>query len=368
MGDGQGKLTKHNRLLMADEKNIKDLHIKVCLAHNVEAGVSAGFERIKLSGGFPDFSFSEMDTSCDFLGKTLSLPLMIAPLTGGGSLSRNINRRLAEAAETLGLGMAIGSQKLMLDNLVSSDSYFLRDIAPNIPFFANIGITHVKRGRDYLLKAVESIEADGLILYVNPIQEALQAEEEKDFRDILPKLEEIIADFPYPVILKEVGAGMPEPLIRWAAGKQGIRGIDVAGLGGTNWARIEGLLSERDNALYESLGMETIEAVITARKRLRVDQYLIASGGVRNGIDIAKALALGADLVSMGLPFLRWACQSSEEIIKGVTAIKQELQVAMWYTGSISVKELPGKYSLRLCPMDCAVAGDFGAQSSFGSK
>jgi len=344
---------------MADSQtNLKDLHIKVCLAHDVESGASAGFEKVKLLGGFPDFTFSEMDTTCDFLGKTLSIPLMISPLTGGGSLSKDINVRLAKAAEKLGLGMAVGSQKLMLDKLVSRDSYYLRDVAPHIPFFANIGIAHVKRGRDYLLKAVESIEADGLILYFNPVQDALQTEGEKDFRDILPKLHEIMSDFPYPVILKEVGAGMPEDLVKWAAGEQGICGVDVAGLGGTSWARIEGLLTERDSALYESLGTETIEAVITARRQLRKDQCLIASGGVRSGIDVAKAIALGADLVSMGLPFLRWASQSVEEVIKGVTAVKQQLQVAMWYTGSASVKELSGKYSLRLCPMAWTATGE----------
>ena len=324
--------------------NKKDLHIKACLTHDVETTASGGFARVKLAGGFPDFAFSEMDVSCEFLGKILSLPLMIAPLTGGGSLSKKINRRLATAAETLGLGMSVGSQKLMLDKVAPPDSYLLRDVAPNIPLLANLGIVHVKRGKDYLLRAVESIGADGLILYANPIQEVLQDEGERDFRGILAKLEEILADFPYPIILKEVGAGIPESLIRWTAGFKGVQGVDVAGLGGTNWARIEGLMSDRDYELYESLGMETVEAIIMARTHLRDDRYLIASGGIRNGIDMAKALALGADIVSIGLPFLRWASQSLEEIIKGVAALKQELQVAMWYTGSSRLKELRGKY------------------------
>ena len=325
-------------------RNKKDLHIKACLTHDVETAVSSGLERVKLAGSLPDFSFAEMDFSCEFLGRTLSLPLMIAPITGGGSLSRRINRRLAKAAESLGLAMAVGSQKLMLDNLAVPDSYLLRDIAPNVPLLANIGLVHVKRGRDYLLRAVESIQADGLILYVNPIQEALQEGGEKDFRGLLKQLEETAADFPYPILLKEVGAGIPESLAVWAAQKNGIRGIDVAGLGGTNWAKIEGLMSNLDYELYESLGTETAEGILAARRHLRPDQYLIASGGVRNGIEMAKALAMGAHLVSMALPFLRWASQSLEEIEQGVKALKQQLQVAMWYTGSSNIKELQGKY------------------------
>ncbi len=324
--------------------NKKDLHIKACLTQNVETTVSSGLERVKLVGGFPDFSFSEMDLKCEFLGKALSLPLVIAPLTGGGSLSRRINRRLAKAAESLGLAMAVGSQKLMLDNLAAPDSYLLRDIAPHVPLLANIGVVHVKRGRDYLLRAVESIKADGLILYVNPIQEALQEGGEKDFHGLLNQLEKIAADFPYPILLKEVGAGIPESLAAWAAARNGIKGVDVAGLGGTNWARIEGLMSDLDYELYESLGTETAESVITTRRHLRQDQYLIASGGIRNGIEMAKALAMGANLVSMALPFLRWAAQSLEHILQGVNVLKQQLQVAMWYTGSSSIKELQGKF------------------------
>jgi isopentenyl-diphosphate delta-isomerase len=305
--------------------NKKDSHIKACLTHDVEAAVSSGFERIRLTGGFPDFSFSEMNFNGEFLGKTLSLPLMIAPLTGGGSLSRRINRRLAKAAERLGLAMAVGSQKLMLDNLAAPDSYLLRDIAPHIPLLANIGLVHVKRGKEYLLRAVESIEADGLILYINPIQEALQEGGEKNFHGLLRQLEEIIADFPYPILLKEVGAGIPESLAVWAAARSGIRGVDVAGLGGTNWARIEGLMSDQDYELYESLGTETSESIIATRRHLRPDQYLVASGGIRNGIEMAKALAMGAHLVSMALPFLRWASRSLEDILQGVNRTEKAI-------------------------------------------
>ncbi|WP_435550371.1 type 2 isopentenyl-diphosphate Delta-isomerase [Desulfobacterium sp. N47] len=328
-------------------QQIKSRHIKVCLKHDVQTTVSNGLEKVRLTVALPDFLFSEMDLQCEFLGKTLSLPLLIAPLTGGCGLSRRINRNLAEAAERMGLAMAVGSQKLMLDNISSPDSYLLRDIAPNIPLLANVGLVHVKRGKDYLLKAVESIEADGLILYINPLHEVLQEGGEKDFRGLLEELEKISADFPYPIMLKEVGTGIPESVVKWAAAKNGIRGVDVAGLGGTNWARIEGLISGQNYELYESLGIETAESILIARKHLRDEQYLIASGGIRNGVEIAKALAMGANLVSMALPFLLWASHSLEEIIKGVSALKKELQVAMWCMGSINIKDMRGKFILR---------------------
>lgn len=325
----------------------KDNHIKTCLTCDVEAAVSGGFEKIKLLGVLPEFCFSAIDTSCEFLGKKLALPLVIAPLTGGGRLSEKINRRLATAAETLGLAMCLGSQKLMLDNACSPHSYLLRSVAPSVPLLANIGLVHVKRGRSYLLKAVESIAADALSLYVNPIQEVLQEGGERDYCGLIEGLEDILPDFPYPIILKGVGCGIPENLVKWAAGKTEIKGIDVAGLGGTNWIRIEGLMSGSNHELYESLGTETTEAIITARKYLPSGRYLIASGGIRNGVDIAKAMALGANLVAIGLPFLRWAFQSQEEIIRGVNNLRKELLVAMWYTGSCNLAELRGKFNLN---------------------
>lgn len=329
---------------MGKENNKKDLHIKVCLTEGVEAPVSHGLEKIMLKPGFPDFAFSEIDTSSQFLGKKLSVPLIIAPLTGGGKFSRRINNNLARAAEILKIGMSVGSQKLMLDGKSTPASYLVREMAPSVPLLANLGVVHVRRGLDYLKKAVELIGADGLSLYINPLQEVLQEKGECDFTGLWTMLEELAENFPYPLILKEVGFGMAPSLLKWAGEKRNISGVDVAGLGGTNWARIEGLLSRCNYSLYETWGIKTRDAIITGRAYLRKDQFLIASGGIRNGFDMAKAFALGADLVAMGLPFLRWASRSQEEIIRGVRTLEQELKVALWFTGSRTVKEIYGKF------------------------
>jgi isopentenyl-diphosphate delta-isomerase len=189
---------------------------------------------------------------------------------------------------------------------------------------------------------VESIRADGIILYVNPLHEILQSDGEKDFTGALEALSEVVAAFPYPVFLKEVGCGLPESIVRWASTRQ-IAGVDVAGLGGTNWPRVEGLIQGRDYSLYEGLGTGTRDAIMSAAKRLREGQYLIGSGGIRTGLDMAKALALGAHLTSMALPFLRWARESAEEVVRGVDRLREELLVCLWYTGSRTVSALRGK-------------------------
>jgi isopentenyl-diphosphate delta-isomerase len=322
--------------------SIKDVHIKVCLNKAVESKQTNGLEEITLSAGFPAFSASEMDVSAEFLGKRVSLPLLISPLTGGGHLSKKINKNLALAASELGIAMAVGSQKPMLEDKVAPDSYLLRKHAPNIPLLGNLGLAHVKKGREHLLRAVESIEADGIILYVNPLQEILQDGGDADYTGVLKKLENLLDGFPYPVFLKEVGFGFSDTLLAWAC-SQRIAGVDVAGLGGTNWARIEGIIRGRDFGIFESLGRRTKDVLLAATKRLRQDQCVIGSGGIRTGVDVAKALALGAHMVSMALPFLKWANDSVDEIIRGVRQLREELQVAMWYTGSKEISALKGK-------------------------
>ncbi len=317
----------------------KDQHIRVCLKHDVESIRSNGLETIELSPGLPDFRVSDIDTTTRFLGKKLSVPLLISPITGGGILSERINRNLAKAAERLHIAMAVGSQRPMLEKRAPKGSYLVRKWAPTIPLLANLGLVHVRRGKGYLLEAIESIQADGIILYVNPLHEILQQAGEDDFRGLLRLLGGMLKDFPYPGFMKEVGFGLPDSLLKWIASRP-IAGVDAAGMGGTNWARIEGLLQAKDYGPYEELGRGTKDVLISAARLLRPHHCLIASGGIRTGIHMAKAFALGADMAAMALPFLKWANVSVDRIIEEVEGLRKELSVAMWFCGSKTIEDL----------------------------
>jgi len=320
----------------------KDVHIRVCLEQNVESARTTGLEKIRLLGGLPDFGADEMDVRCQFLGKTLQLPLLIAPITGGGKESARINRNLAEAAERTGIGMAVGSEAAMLERKAARESFMVRQFAPTVPLLANLGLIHAKKGRDYFIEAVEAIQGDAITVYVNPLHEILQQDGERDFRGALDALGSIAEGFPFPIFLKEVGFGLPDSLSLWAHERE-IAGVDVAGLGGTNWARIEGFIQGREYALYEQLGTPTRDAIICAQRLLKHGQYLIASGGIRTGIDMAKAFALGAHLAAMALPFLRWADESTERVVQAVQDLKSQLVVALWHCGCRSTADLLGK-------------------------
>ncbi len=321
---------------------IKDLHIDICLSNDVESPRTSGLETVGLAGAFPAFALHDIDTSTQFIGKTLSLPLLVAPITGGGRRSTEINRNIARAAQRCGIAVALGSSRPLLEKKVRADSYMVRDLMPSVPLLANLGLVHVKRGRQYCLEAVESIGADGLTVYVNPLHEILQADGENDLTGALEALGGILEDFPYPVLLKEVGCGLQDDVIGWAA-QNGVAGVDVAGIGGTNWARIEGLIQGKDYAIFEHLGRCTKNGVVAAAKQLKEGQCLIASGGVRTGVDVAKCLALGAHMSAMALPFLKWAARSEEDVVQGVENLRQELITAMWFCGCRTVAELKGK-------------------------
>ena len=331
-------MTDHERI-----SQTKDAHIRVCLEQNVESSLTTGLEKVRLAGSLPDFAAHEMDVGCRFLGKALQLPLLIAPITGGGRDSTRINRNLAEAAERTGIAMAVGSEAAMLEKQAGRDSYMVRQIAPTIPLLANLGLIHAKKGRDYFVEAVEAIGADAITVYVNPLHEMLQQDGERDFRGALDALGSIAESFPFPIFLKEVGFGLSEGLIKWAS-ERGIAGVDVAGLGGTNWARIEGLMQGRDYALYEQLGTPTRDAISCAQSILRPGQCLIASGGIRTGIDMAKAFALGAHLAAMALPFLRWADETAERVVQAVQDLEAQLRVALWHCGCRSTADLKGRF------------------------
>lgn len=327
----------------------KDLHIQTCLDLDVESRRTTGFEKVFLDPGLPEFAVTDIDIAFQFLGKRLSMPLLIAPITGGGGQSARINRNLATAAEECGIGMAVGSMRPMLEERMAPESYALRELAPTIPLLANLGLIHVRRGRDYLLEAVESINGDGITIYINPLHEILQQEGEKYFQGGLDALGAIAEDFPYPIFIKEVGFGLSDRVLEWASMNK-IAGVDVAGLGGTNWARIEGFIQGRDYSVYEDLGRPTKDAVLAADKCLKKKQVLIASGGIRTGVDMAKAFALGARCIAMALPFLRWADKSAIEVVREVARLRDELLVALWYSGCRTPAELKGRYVAETSP------------------
>ena len=323
---------------------MKDKQIEICLNEEVEDKGINGFDLFKLNYQIPDFSLDEIETSIELLGKRMSLPLIIAPLTGGGYKSLEVNKRLAEAAEIMGIGMAVGSQRLMIKYPELKKTYYVRDVAPSILLFGNLGLVHLNYGIGYdeCIYVVEEIGADGLMLYVNPLQEVFQGNGMVNFGGILRKLEHLCERFPYPVVVKEIGYGMPRDFILKLK-EVGVWGIDVAGRGGTKWVKIECLLwSKKEPEGIEEVGIPTALALKEASEVVK-EKVLFASGGIRKGIEIAKAIALGAKAVSIGLPFLRWASQGVEAILKGVETLREELRFWMWYTGSKDLNSLRGK-------------------------
>jgi len=324
---------------------VKDLQVLTCLTQDVQGRLSTGFEAWRLEPRFPDLAFDEIDTSCWLLGKRLELPLIVSSLTGGGERSESINARLAQAAQRLGIGMALGSQRIMLQHPAAARSFQVRRWAPDILLLANLGLVHLNRGltREDCLRAVETTGADGLVFYLNPLHEVFQEGGDTDFRGLLEKLGELCESFPYPVLVKEVGFGLSEDVLRRLA-PLGVAAVDVAGAGGTDWGRVERAMGRsRPSPLYGEFGVPTAEALEAAVRILPARTAVLASGGVRTGVEIAKAIALGARCAGMALPFLRWAHDSVERVIREVEGLGEQLRVAMWYAGASDLAALRGR-------------------------
>lgn len=324
---------------------VKDRQLDACLSGAVESSLGNGFASYELLGDLPDFDLAGLDTSTQAFGRPLTLPLFISSMTGGGVRSGVINQRLAEAAQALGIGMAVGSQRLMLEDSSLASDFRVREWAPDILLFGDLGLVHLNRGltRDHCLRAVEEIGADALLMYVNPLHEALQAGGDLDFAGLIGRLSDLCRDLPYPIVVKEVGSGFPRAALLRIAGS-GVAGVDVAGRGGTDWGRVEAVLGDRPpDSPLEELGTATADSLAAAVTIMPPGSVVFASGGMRNGVEVAKALALGAQAVGMALPFLRWAMDSTEQIVEGVRRIEGDLRVAMWYAGAPDLASLRGR-------------------------
>ena len=327
-------------------------HVRIVLDEDVAAkGVITGFAAYRLPHeAVPELDLAEVDTSTTFLGKPMRAPLLVSSMTGGAHDVARINLALAEAAEALELAMGVGSQRSALRDDRLAYTYQVRRVAPRIPLLANLGAVQLNYGYgvDECRRAVEMIEADALILHLNPLQEAVQPEGDVNWRGLLAKIEAVCAALPLPVIVKEVGWGISAEAARRLI-EAGVQAIDVAGAGGTSWSQVEmhRAPSERLRRLagaFADWGIPTAESLLLARgvreELGRPDVHLFASGGIRSGQDIAKCAALGADLVGLASPFLKRAVGGVEDVLEEMDILMTELRIAMFCSGACDLAAL----------------------------
>jgi isopentenyl-diphosphate delta-isomerase len=322
----------------------KKNHLKICLEENVETG-SAGFYDITLvNDSLSETNLKEIDTTIEFLGRKLSMPLMISSLTGGAEESMQINKDLAEIAEKKGIGFSIGSQRAMIEKPELKETFNVRDVAPSVVLFGNIGIFQLSKLSVQQIKdALDYVKADFLFVHINPAQELFQKEGDVNFSGSVESLRKLCKELSYPVIAKEVGSGISKEAAAKLK-KAGVKAIDVGGFGGTNWIVVDGLISERDFADFKNWGIPTAASITESK----VGLPLIATGGVRSGLDIAKSIALGADMCGIALPFLKILKQEGKEgVERYVDKLQRELKISMALTGSKNIAELKkAKYVL----------------------
>jgi isopentenyl-diphosphate delta-isomerase len=317
----------------------KSDHIRVNLEENVRSGLTTGLERLRFEhNALPELDLRAVDTRLTFLGRQLNVPLLISSMTGGTEQARTVNRALAEAAQQTRVAMGVGSVRAAIEDPSLADTFAVREYAPDVLLFANLGAVQLNYGYGLAetQRAVELIEADALVLHLNALQEALQPEGDVNFSGLLPKIEAICRGLSVPVVAKEVGWGISPSIARRLVGA-GVAAIDVAGAGGTSWSQVEMHRSPDEGAAavaaeFVDWGIPTARAVADLRQAMP-ELPLIASGGLRGGIDLAKVLALGARIGGMAGPFLRAAVDSSETVIELINRTAKVLRVAMFATG-----------------------------------
>jgi isopentenyl-diphosphate delta-isomerase len=320
--------------------------LRICMDEDVRSMTTTGLERYRLvHRALPEMALEEVNTSTSFLGHRLGAPLLISAMTGGAALSQEVNRRLASAAQELGLAMCLGSQRAAIEDPDLLATYQVRQVAPDILLLANLGAVQLNYGYGVgeCLRAVESVEADALVLHLNPLQEALQPEGDTNFAGLTAKIAEVCRALPVPVIVKEVGWGISATVAERLY-QAGVAALDLAGAGGTSWSEVERYRSatpaEAEVAeAFADWGLPTADALVAVRQACP-KLSLIASGGIKDGVEVAKCLALGANLAGIAQPLLRPAMDSSEAVSGQLRVFLRQLRVAMFCTGARTVADL----------------------------
>lgn len=321
-------------------------HIRINLEEDVRSGITTGLENYRFRHcGLPEIDLEEVDTSVEFFGKTIALPILVSSMTGGTEDAYRINQNLAMNAEKFNLAMGVGSQRVGLEDQATMQTFKVRDFAPNILLLANLGAIQLNYGYsiEHCQRAIDAIGADALVLHLNPLQEALMEEGDTNFSGLLKKIESVCRMLDAPVIVKEVGWGISADIARQLA-DVGVKAIDVAGAGGTSWSEVEKYRMKSDlnreiASAFKDWGIPTavcIEEIHSSMPEIP----LIASGGLKNGIDIAKCIALGAQMGGMARQLLLAAAESAEALDKRITVYQRQLVVTMFAVGALSIRGL----------------------------
>ncbi len=340
----------------------KEEHIEISLEKQVAAeGITTGLENYRfIHNALPELNFQEIDTSVNYFGRQMKMPLFISSMTGGTKRTYEINRQLAIVAEHNGWGLALGSMRAALENGQLAYSFKLRKEAPNVPIIVNLGLVQLNYGVtvEQCLEAVRMTEADALVFHLNSLQEVFQPEGDTNFSALLHKLEKVCMVADFPVGVKEVGWGIDGEVANRLK-RAGVAFIDVAGAGGTSWSQVE---KYRTNSpihyaaaqSFANWGYSTADSIIAVKKELG-QQLLFASGGIRSGVDAAKAIALGADLVGFGRVLLQnalTATSGTDLLLKQqFDIIEYELKVAMFGIGAGNIDQLQHTTRLQHMPI-----------------
>ena len=306
---------------MTNTQTRKADHLRICLEEDVQfRRQTNGLERYRFDHCcLPEVDFSEVDLNTKFLNKNLTAPILISSMTGGTEQAKAINCRLAVAAQKHGLAMGVGSQRIAVENPDTAHTFAVRSLAPDAMLFANLGAIQLNYtyGVEQCLRVVDILQANALILHLNPLQECIQPNGDTNFKGLLKKIEQLCQQIDVPVIAKEVGNGISAKMTAMLV-DAGVAVIDVAGAGGTSWAKVESERAENNlqrrlGKTFADWGISTADCIVQIRESYP-NLPLIASGGLRDGMEVAKAIALGADLAGLAFPFLQAA--SEEQIFR----------------------------------------------------
>jgi isopentenyl-diphosphate Delta-isomerase len=329
-------------------KRKKD-HINLCLTDDVKfISKTNGFDKYDFEhNAVTEVVYGKIDLNSKFFAKKINYPFLISCMTGGTKEAKKINEKLALVAKELNIPIGIGSQRQALENDSFHQSYkIVRKNAGNVPIIGNIGAAQVAKSKnivDEIKLLIDMVEADAMAIHVNPLQELLQAEGEPDFNGILNNLELLSSKIKTPLIVKEVGSGISKKVAKKLL-DVGVKGIDVAGAGGTSWASVELKRNRQENKFLSEWGLPTSYCIRTVcRLRRNYDFTLIASGGINNGVDIAKAIALGADMCATARIILQEVVNNDiEGVINLIDSWFKDVKNIMYLTGYGNIKKFTG--------------------------